>query len=140
MRELSLLAATAHGMGLGDSVCFITDGRYSGATRGPCIGHVDPEAAKNGHKARTSRGANVLSMHRGARAKLGVRRLIETKEGLVAATVDLFWSFRSPYSYLATPEAMQLPKRFDIELRFRPVLPLAVRQPGFFGPENLKRD
>ncbi len=34
---------------------------------------------------------------------------------------------------------MQLPKRFDIELRFRPVLPLAVRQPGFFSPENLKR-
>lgn len=55
------------------------------------------------------------------------------------ATVDLFWSFRSPYSYLATPEALQLPERFDIELRFRPVLPLAVRQPGFFSPENLKR-
>jgi 2-hydroxychromene-2-carboxylate isomerase len=57
----------------------------------------------------------------------------------VTETVDLFWSFRSPYSYLATPEAMQLPKRFDIALRFRPVLPLAVRQPGFFSPENLKR-
>ena len=55
------------------------------------------------------------------------------------ATVDLFWSFRSPYSYLATPEALRLPERFDIELRFRPVLPLAVRQPGFFSPENLKR-
>ena len=55
------------------------------------------------------------------------------------ATVDLFWSFRSPYSYLATPEAVKLPKRFHIELRFRPVLPLAVRQPGFFSPENLKR-
>ncbi|MBM3277150.1 MAG: dihydroxy-acid dehydratase [Candidatus Handelsmanbacteria bacterium] len=48
MRELSLLAATAHGMGLGTSVSFITDGRYSGATRGPCIGHVDPEAARGG--------------------------------------------------------------------------------------------
>lgn len=58
---------------------------------------------------------------------------------MVPATVDLFWSFRSPYSYLATPEALQLPERFDIELRFRPVLPLAVRQPGFFSPENLKR-
>ncbi len=57
----------------------------------------------------------------------------------MTATVDLFWSFRSPYSYLATPEALQLQKRFDIELRFRPVLPLAVRQPGFFSPENLKR-
>ena len=58
---------------------------------------------------------------------------------MVPATVDLFWSFRSPYSYLATPGALQLPERFDIELRFRPVLPLAVRQPGFFSPENLKR-
>ena len=48
MRELSLLAATAIGMGLGESVSFVTDGRYSGATRGPCIGHVDPEAAKGG--------------------------------------------------------------------------------------------
>ena len=48
MRELSLLAATAQGMGLAESVSFITDGRYSGATRGPCIGHVDPEAAKGG--------------------------------------------------------------------------------------------
>ena len=48
MRELSLLAATAQGMGLAESVSFITDGRYSGATRGPCIGHVDPEAARGG--------------------------------------------------------------------------------------------
>ena len=54
-------------------------------------------------------------------------------------TVDLFWSFRSPYSYLATPESLELPKQFAIDLRFRPVLPLAVRQPGFFSPENLKR-
>jgi dihydroxy-acid dehydratase len=48
MRELSLLAATAQGMGLGESVAFVTDGRYSGATRGPCVGHVDPEAARGG--------------------------------------------------------------------------------------------
>jgi dihydroxy-acid dehydratase len=48
MRELSLLAATAQGMGLNDSVAFVTDGRYSGATRGPCVGHVDPEAARGG--------------------------------------------------------------------------------------------
>jgi dihydroxy-acid dehydratase len=35
-------------MGLGDSVAMITDGRYSGATRGPCIGHVCPEAFEGG--------------------------------------------------------------------------------------------
>lgn len=57
----------------------------------------------------------------------------------MSVTVDLFWSFRSPYSYLATPGALEIPKRFDVDLRFRPVLPLAVRQPDFFSPENLKR-
>jgi dihydroxy-acid dehydratase len=48
MRELSIPAAMLVGMGLADSVAMVTDGRYSGATRGPCIGHVVPEAADGG--------------------------------------------------------------------------------------------
>ena len=48
MRELSIPAAMLTGMGLNDSVAMITDGRFSGATRGPCIGHVAPEAASGG--------------------------------------------------------------------------------------------
>ncbi|MBR2432237.1 MAG: dihydroxy-acid dehydratase, partial [Clostridia bacterium] len=36
------------GMGLGDSVALITDGRFSGATRGACVGHITPEAASGG--------------------------------------------------------------------------------------------
>ena len=48
MRELSIPAALLIGMGLGDSVAMITDGRYSGASRGPCIGHVCPEAVEGG--------------------------------------------------------------------------------------------
>jgi len=48
MRELSLPAAILVGMGLADSVAMITDGRFSGATRGPCVGHVCPEAALGG--------------------------------------------------------------------------------------------
>ena len=48
MRELSIPAAMLVGMGLGDSVAMVTDGRYSGATRGPCIGHICPEAAEGG--------------------------------------------------------------------------------------------
>jgi len=45
-----MLAPTANimGMGLGDSVALITDGRFSGGTRGACIGHVSPEAAAGG--------------------------------------------------------------------------------------------
>jgi len=48
MRELSIPAAVLIGMGLSESVAMITDGRYSGATRGPCIGHVCPEAYDGG--------------------------------------------------------------------------------------------
>ncbi|MBN2156377.1 MAG: dihydroxy-acid dehydratase [Candidatus Lokiarchaeota archaeon] len=48
MRELSLPAAILIGMGLGESVAMITDGRYSGASRGPAIGHVCPEAYEGG--------------------------------------------------------------------------------------------
>jgi dihydroxy-acid dehydratase len=36
------------GMGLGESVGLVTDGRFSGETRGPCVGHVSPEAASGG--------------------------------------------------------------------------------------------
>jgi 2-hydroxychromene-2-carboxylate isomerase len=57
----------------------------------------------------------------------------------VNASVDLFWSFRSPYSYLAMPGALRLERDFEVEVRFRPVLPLAVRDPAFFSPDNLKR-
>lgn len=48
MREMSIPAALLTGMGLGDSVAMITDGRFSGATRGFCIGHVAPEAHAGG--------------------------------------------------------------------------------------------
>ena len=48
MRELSIPAAMLTGMGLNDSVAMITDGRFSGATHGPCIGHIAPEAFVGG--------------------------------------------------------------------------------------------
>ncbi len=48
MREMLAPTATLMGLGLGDSVALITDGRFSGGTRGPCIGHVSPEAAVGG--------------------------------------------------------------------------------------------
>ncbi len=48
MREMLAPTATLMGLGLGDSVALITDGRFSGGTRGPCIGHISPEAAQGG--------------------------------------------------------------------------------------------
>ncbi len=55
------------------------------------------------------------------------------------ATVDLFWSFRSPYSYISTPGALEVQHCYRVSLVFRPVLPLALRDPDFFTPANAKR-
>lgn len=48
MREMSIPAAMLVGMGLHTSVAMITDGRYSGASKGPCVGHIAPEAWDGG--------------------------------------------------------------------------------------------
>jgi len=48
MREMLSTTAALYGQGQGDKVALITDGRFSGATRGFCVGHVGPEAAVGG--------------------------------------------------------------------------------------------
>jgi dihydroxy-acid dehydratase len=48
MREMLATTAALYGQGMGDKVALITDGRFSGATRGLCIGHVGPEAQDGG--------------------------------------------------------------------------------------------
>ena len=50
--------------------------------------------------------------------------------------VDVFWSFRSPYSYLATPRLVRLAVEYDVAVNVRVVLPIAVRIPGFFETVN----
>ena len=51
-------------------------------------------------------------------------------------SVDLFFSFRSPYSYLALSKTLQLVADYDATVNLRPVYPLAVRVPGFFKRAN----
>jgi len=71
MRELSIPAAMLVGMGLHTSVAMITDGRFSGATRGPCVGHITPEAWVGGPLALVQDGdiieidlnKNTLELH-----------------------------------------------------------------------------
>ena len=48
MREMLATTAAIYGQGMGDKVALITDGRFSGATRGFCVGHISPEAAVQG--------------------------------------------------------------------------------------------
>jgi dihydroxy-acid dehydratase len=59
MPEMLIPTATISGMGLSESVALITDGRFSGATRGPCIGHVAPEAAEGGPIAVIKNGDKI---------------------------------------------------------------------------------
>ena len=56
MQEMLSPTSAIMGMGLGDSVALITDGRFSGGTRGACIGHVSPEAAARGPIASLQNG------------------------------------------------------------------------------------
>jgi len=51
-------------------------------------------------------------------------------------SVDLFFSFRSPYSYLALPKTRKMAADYEVTVNLRPVYPLAVRVPGFFKRAN----
>jgi 2-hydroxychromene-2-carboxylate isomerase len=55
---------------------------------------------------------------------------------VMGLAVEVFWSFRSPYSYLATPRLVRLAAEYELELAVRVVLPIAVRIPGFFDTVN----
>jgi len=66
MREMLALTSLLKGMPIGESVALITDGRFSGGTRGLCIGHVSPEAAEGGPIALVQDG-DIISMDLAAR-------------------------------------------------------------------------
>ena len=54
--------------------------------------------------------------------------------------VDVYFSFRSPYSYLATPQMLKIKKNYNINLNLRPILPVAIRTPEtLFSPANAPR-
>jgi len=59
MQEMLSPTSAIMGMGLGDKVALITDGRFSGGTRGACIGHVSPEAAARGPIAALQSGDRI---------------------------------------------------------------------------------
>lgn len=60
MREMLSPTSAIMGLGLGEDVALVTDGRFSGGTRGPCIGHVSPEAAEGGPIALVKEGDKIV--------------------------------------------------------------------------------
>lgn len=114
MRELSIPAAMLVGMGLHTSVAMITDGRFSGATRGPCVGHISPEAWEGGPISLVEDGdiieidlyANTLTLHveeeELEKRKSGLKRpeqklggvLAAYRKGVGSASEGALWLFR----------------------------------------------
>jgi dihydroxy-acid dehydratase len=72
MREMLSVTASVVGAGLGDSVALVTDGRFSGATRGLMVGHVAPEAARGGPLALVEDGDSIAIDMDAARIELEV--------------------------------------------------------------------
>ena len=72
MREMLTPTSSIVGMGLSTSVALITDGRFSGATKGPAVGHVSPEAAAGGPIALIEEGDQVTVDIEGGALTLGV--------------------------------------------------------------------
>ena len=60
MREMLGVTGAIVGAGLGETVALLTDGRFSGATRGLMIGHIAPEAARGGPLAALQKGDNIV--------------------------------------------------------------------------------
>jgi len=83
MQEMLSPTSAIMGMGLGESVALITDGRFSGGTRGACIGHISPEAAARGPIAALQDG-DIIEIDLGART-LNVKLSDEEIESRLAA-------------------------------------------------------
>jgi dihydroxy-acid dehydratase len=116
MREMLSTTAALYGQGMGDKVALITDGRFSGATRGFCIGHVGPEAAVGGPIAHIKDGdiitldattgeisVNVSEAELAERAKSWKPRGTEYGSGAIWKYAQLVGPAR--YGALTTPGA-----------------------------------
>ena len=81
MQEMLSPTSLIMGMGLGESVALITDGRFSGATRGGCIGHISPEAAEGGLIALVEDGDKIaISVSKGSLELLVDSKTLELRK------------------------------------------------------------
>jgi dihydroxy-acid dehydratase len=91
MREMLQVTAAIVGEGLGESVAMVTDGRFSGATRGLMIGHVAPEAARGGPIAAIREGDEIT-------VDIDGRRIdVDLSDDEIAARVAAYRSPKSPF-------------------------------------------
>jgi dihydroxy-acid dehydratase len=104
MQEMLSPTSAIMGQGLGDKVALITDGRFSGGTRGACIGHVSPEAAARGPIAALNEG-DVIQIDLVARSlnvKLSDAEIQSRLDALPAFESKTTSKWLKRYSYFVT--------------------------------------
>ncbi len=104
MREMLNPTSAIMGMGLGDSVALITDGRFSGATRGACIGHVSPEAAAGGPIAFVQDGDRIRIdiPNRTVDLLVSDEEMAKRRENWTPKTPDITTGYLSRYAKLVS--------------------------------------
>ena len=104
MREMLNPTSAIVGMGLGSSVALITDGRFSGATRGAAIGHVSPEAASGGNIALVQEGDIISIDIPNCRLEMKVsdEELEERRKGWTAPEPRIKTGYAARYAKLVT--------------------------------------
>ena len=104
MREMLAPTATIVGMGLAEDVALITDGRFSGGTRGPCVGHISPEAMEGGPIALVEDGdrIEINIPARKIELKVDQRELERRHEGWKPPSPKIKKGWLSRYAKLVT--------------------------------------
>jgi len=107
MREMLTPTSAIAGMGLGESVALITDGRFSGGTRGAAIGHVSPEAAEGGAIGLVQEGDMIVIDIPNRKLELDVApaELERRKQGWKPVQKEVSSSFLRRYSRMVSSAA-----------------------------------
>ncbi len=104
MPEMLAPTSTIMGMGLGNKVALITDGRFSGGTRGACVGHISPEAASDGPIAILRNGDNIIINipERSINVDLPEKEIKSRKESLEPFKPKILSGYLNRYARMVT--------------------------------------
>ena len=107
MREMLNPTAVITGMGLGKSVALLTDGRFSGATQGACIGHISPEAREGGNIALVEEGdiIDIDIPNRTLNVRVSDEDLAKRKENWVCPPPKVKKGYLARYASLVSSAA-----------------------------------
>ena len=115
MREMLNPTAVITGMGLGKSVALLTDGRFSGATQGACIGHISPEAREGGNIALLQDG-DIIEIdipNRTLNVKLSDEELAERRKNWVCPEPKVKKGYLARYASLVSSAAQGAVLKFN---------------------------